>query len=178
MYADGTIGPTFTGVITRDGQNLDPDGYTELCGFLRDPHVDLSRGLVRIAPELLQVLWELQTSISADAQRYYRDPNYVVPIVVHSCYRTSATNEETAGHATQSMHVAGAAADFHMPGVRITAIRDRLLNGASNGGRLPLVGGVGTYSYPKHDKRGRVVLSTLDQGWIHADVGPPREWTG
>ena len=147
-------GERFTASFTDDGAHLNAPGYVVLCDALRDRHVDQSRGIVQIAPALLQVLWEIQRVVAIN----FGDR----PIVVHSGYRTLETNGHTEGAVFHSVHCSGAACDFHVPGVPIMVLRDIAR-------KVPLIGGLGWYP------RGGV---NSDEGWIHADVGDRREWTG
>ncbi len=144
------------GVLARflTADRLDPAGYDVLCYALRDAHATAhGRGWVAMAPALLQVAWEVQQVVWAEGLR--------VPLVSHSGYRATATNVEVGG-AVNSEHIAGAALDFHVPGMPLARVRDLVL-------KAPGRGGVGYYP------RG---VAGSDAGWIHVDVGDRVTWEG
>lgn len=147
-------GERYQAAFTRDGVHLDPTGYIVLCDALRDDNREIptSRAVVQIVPALLQLLWEIQVIVTAR--------HGARPIVVHSGYRTRASNRETKGSVPNSMHIAGAACDFHIDGVHVAEIRDIAA-------QLPLIGGLGYYPPGTEGS---------PTGWIHADVGRHRSW--
>lgn len=95
--------------FTRDGKTLYFPGYKQLCAVLRDEHVPIYRGWVKIPIRTVEVLWSVQ--------QYLIRAGVSEPLVVHSGYRTPETNAVTEGAAWNSLHMYGRAVDFHMRGV-------------------------------------------------------------
>lgn len=132
---------------TLDGATVYTPGYYRLCAMLRDAHVDPSIGDVQMSIRLIESLWAIQ--------QYLFGAGIDQPIVVHSGYRTPQTNAATEGAAPHSLHMAGEACDFDVPGVSMSDL-------ASIAWSCPATGGLGYYP----------------EGWVHVDAGPRRYWTG
>jgi uncharacterized protein YcbK (DUF882 family) len=135
----------------KDGEVID-SAYQELCHILRDVN---GKAAMPIDPKLFETLWASQAFVA----RYGLDR----PLEILSGYRTPASNarlrEQGIPAARQSLHMSGKAAD-----VRIAGLTEEVLGGLV---RSFQKGGVGFYyrSGPKG-------------GWIHADTGLNRTWTG
>lgn len=142
--------------FTRDGIHLDIEGYDVLCMALRDAHVPIDRGIVRMAPALLQLLYDVQ-------QLSWQRTGTRLPIIMHSGYRTLQTNAAIENAAFRSWHCAGAACDLHIEGVPLVDIKAMATES-------PLLGGCGIYL------RGPGRMTT--EGWIHLDVADRRDWNG
>jgi uncharacterized protein YcbK (DUF882 family) len=133
--------------FTLDGSTIYTPGYYRLCAMLRDNHVDPNIGDVQMSIRLVETLWAIQ--------QYLFRAGINEPIVVHSGYRTPQTNAATEGAAPHSLHMAGEACDFDVPGVSIDDL-------AAISWACPSTGGVGYYP----------------EGWVHVDAGPRRYWSG
>jgi uncharacterized protein YcbK (DUF882 family) len=124
----------------EEGQ-INPDGYSRLCWFMRDTHVNQ---MVAMDTVLLDVLRGIQGFYSTNGWNY--------PIVLNSGFRSKETNDKLLGEGAKknSMHLYGKAADIYMPGAPIQDVA-----------RLGLhfrQGGVGFYETKKfvHIDTGRV----------------------
>jgi uncharacterized protein YcbK (DUF882 family) len=89
----------------RDGE-VDKSGYKKACEVLRDAHVN---EVAQMDLRLLDLMCATQSWI-----RYY---GYNVPFLIHSGYRSKATNRKTEGAARDSKHMLGQAVDYTVPGV-------------------------------------------------------------
>lgn len=121
-----------------------PDALRAVDWVLRDHRTDERTS---IAPELLDVLAALHTTMDADR-----------PFTVICGYRTGHTNAEmrASGHwgvARNSYHTVGKAIDINLPGTSLVNL--------CRGARALQAGGVGFY--PQSD-------------FVHLDVGPLRHW--
>ncbi len=110
---------------------------------LRDRRTDEA---IDMDPKLLDLLFDIAQKVDA------RDPFYIV-----SAYRSPKTNARLSkrrkGVAKNSQHIYGKAADFYIPGRRLSYVRKAALALRS--------GGVGYY--PRSN-------------FIHVDTGPVRSW--
>lgn len=122
------------------GENRDE--YLKLCWLLRD--VRASR-VMTIDRGLLDLLAGIQVWLAGNGK--------LLPMLVHSGYRSSRTNRATEGAARDSQHVLGRAADISVPGVS-----NLQLAGLS---RVLGVGGTGFY---------------VGRGFVHVDTGGERLW--
>jgi uncharacterized protein YcbK (DUF882 family) len=133
--------------FTLDGKTLYFEGYKQLCRVLRDEHVAIRRGWVKIPIRTVEVLWSVQQYLFRDGVQQ--------PLVVHSGYRTPETNANTEGAAWNSLHMYGRAVDFHVDGVDTDELAAICL-------ACPDSGGVGAYA------DGHV---HIDTGWKHFWTG-------
>jgi uncharacterized protein YcbK (DUF882 family) len=117
--------------FTLDGRSLYFEGYKQLCAVLRDDHVPIHRGWVKIPIKTVEVLWSVQ--------QYLARAGFNAPLVVHSGYRTPETNAATEGAAWNSFHMYGRAVDFHVDGVGTDELADICYS-------CPDGGGVGSYA--------------------------------
>jgi len=122
--------------------------YLALCWLGRD----VRRNDVRpLDPQLLDRWWSLYGVL-------YRAVGFTGHFVLHSGYRSSATNREVGG-AVNSWHKRGGALDFHADGINMYALSEFV--------RLSHHGGVGYYA-----------RNNESRGWMHMDVGDQRYWKG
>lgn len=128
----------------KNGRYL-PGGLREANRFLRDWR---RNEIIKIDPELLDLVWEVYQNVRA------RDHIYVV-----SSYRSPATNnmlrKRSKGVARNSQHTLGKAMDFYIPGVNLAKLRAA--------GLRKHVGGVGYY--PRSGSP-----------FVHMDTGRVRHW--
>lgn len=123
-------------------QGYDRDEYLKVCWLLRD--VQASR-VMPIDRRLLDLLAGVQTWLAANGK--------LGPMLVHSGYRSLATNRRTEGAALDSKHLVGKAADVSIPG-----ISNVKLAGMSQSLGM---GGTGFY---------------VGRGFVHVDTGDERLW--
>ena len=127
--------------------------YEQICDLLRD--VQANR-VARMDPELIDTLWA--------AQAFVRRYGFKAPIEITSGFRTLQTNnhliESGLPAARHSLHTQGKAADFRLNGLH-PEILGTLVKGFKTGG-------VGFYFR----------VGSKGGGWIHADTGVERVWTG
>lgn len=131
--------------FTLDGETVYAPGYYAICRLLRDTHVSLATGYVAIDIRAIEALYEVQQVLTIVGVHE--------PIVVHSGFRTAATNERVGG-AARSYHMRAEAVDFSVPGVSFRYIWDVCKS-------RPIAGGIGYYP----------------DSHIHVDCGPRRYWT-
>lgn len=128
----------------KNGRYL-PAGLREANRFLRDWR---RNEIIKIDPELLDLVWEVYQQVRA------KDYIYVV-----SSYRSPATNnmlrKRSRGVARNSQHTLGKAMDFYIPGVNLAKLRAT--------GLRKQVGGVGYY--PRSGSP-----------FVHMDTGSVRHW--
>lgn len=129
-------------VYWADGRLVE-EGYARVCHLLRDVR---GSEAVYMDPRLLDLVRAVQG--------YMEHFGFMNPLVIHSGYRSKATNIATEGAARNSMHVQGKAVDFTMPGVPSTYMG--ALASHYQGG------GVGFYS---------------KAGFTHMDTGTVRYWS-
>jgi uncharacterized protein YcbK (DUF882 family) len=125
-----------------DGQRIDERQYFAACSLLRDVRAGI---VATIDFELLDLIFAVQ--------RWFVSHGIDLPAVVHSGYRSPATNATLEGAAKNSLHMFGKAIDVSFPGVPADYI-----------GRLAAIfgaGGVGFYA---------------DRGFVHLDTGAIRYW--
>ena len=77
------------------------------------------------------------------------------PLMLHSGYRTSATNASLEGAARASLHLEGRAADFGLRGATVGDLAEAARSFSS------IYGFMGVGRYP---------------GFLHVDIGPRRAW--
>ncbi len=145
LQSDAT-GQQVRAPFTLDGRTVDRRGYYELCWILRDTRVPAAVGDVVFDVRTMEALWEVQ--------RVLHLVGVDQPIVVHSGYRTPATNAAVEG-AHYSFHLSARAVDFHVPGVSMEYAW------AVSASRA-VVGGIGYYP----------------GSHVHIDSGPRRYWRG
>ena len=135
----------------KDGDIID-SAYQELCHLLRDVN---GKETAPIDPKLFETLWGAQAFV----QRFGIDS----PLEILSGYRTPASNkrliEQGIPAARQSLHMSGRAADIRIPNLNAEVLGSLVQSFRQ--------GGVGFYY--REGPRG---------GWIHADTGLQRTWTG
>lgn len=128
----------------KNGRYL-PGGLREANRFLRDWR---RNEIIKIDPELLDLVWEVYQKVRA------KDHIYVV-----SSYRSPATNnmlrKRSKGVARNSQHTLGKAMDFYIPGVNLAKLRAT--------GLRKHIGGVGYY--PRSGSP-----------FVHMDTGRVRHW--
>ena len=122
-----------------------PEALARIDFILRDHR---SGEVKPIDPRLLDLLWDLRSSIGTDR-----------PFHVISGYRSPSTNaalrKRSAGVAGRSLHLVGKAVDVRIPGIGTRGLRDAALKLQG--------GGVGYYPGP---------------AFVHVDVGRVRRWGG
>lgn len=142
--AHAHTGERLSATYWRDGAYL-PDAQARFDRFFRDWR---EQEVLPMATAVLDILCALGLALGTG------------PLHVLSAYRTPATNAMLArsglsGVARDSLHMQGRAVDFHLPGLRVSGLRDHALAFRA--------GGVGYYP---------------GSGFIHIDDGPVRSWTG
>jgi len=131
-------------VYARNGEYLSP-ALDEINHFLSDFRTG---DIVRIDPQLLDLIWDVRESLDGDAT--YQ---------VISAYRSPETNEmlrgrsSNSGVAKNSQHTHGRAIDVRLEGVDTQVLRDRAL--------AMKRGGVGYYK---------------SSNFVHMDTGRVRSW--
>jgi len=120
----------------------DREQYLKLCWLLRDVQ---AQRVMPIDRGLLDVL--------AGIQAWFASQGKLLPMIIHSGYRSQKTNRATEGAARDSQHVLGKAADISLPGVSNLKVAGL----ASVLG----VGGTGFY---------------VGRGFVHVDTGNERMW--
>lgn len=126
-----------------DGNRIDMDQYRSCCTVLRDVRAGV---VAHIDVELLDLVFAMQ--------KWLVEWGIDKPLIVHSGYRSSATNSSTEGAALNSKHLEGRAIDFNIAGIPPEYL-GRLA-------KILRVGGVGFYP---------------GRGITHIDTGPVRYWT-
>lgn len=132
-------------VVSRyyDGRQVVQENYIACCSVLRDFQ---SGSVVHMDLELLDLVFSMQ--------KWLVEWGIDKPLLVHSGYRSPATNAKEGG-ARNSMHMKGKALDFSIEGIPPHYM-----------GRLASIlaaGGVGTY--------------IGNSGFIHIDTGGVRYWS-
>jgi uncharacterized protein YcbK (DUF882 family) len=137
-------GEDITITFKKNGQ-YDDDALKKLDHFVRDWRKDEG---VQMDPKLYDMMWEVVQEVG------YKGAVHIV------CgYRSPATNamlrSRSSGVARTSMHMAGKAMDFSMPGADVAAVRAAALRVQG--------GGVGYYP-------------SSGLAFVHMDVGNVRHW--
>jgi len=134
-------------IVFKRGGKYDPRGLAQINRFLRDWRKNEP---TRIAPELLDLVWEVYQRSGA------RESIHVV-----SAYRSPSTNSmlrnrsRSSGVAKHSQHTLGKAMDFYIPGVKLASLRAIAMQ--------MQIGGVGFYP-------------NSGSPFVHLDVGRVRAW--
>jgi uncharacterized protein YcbK (DUF882 family) len=129
-------------VAYRNGPDYNGAALGRLRHLMRDMHVGVEGPL---PPTLIDILSVLQEQWG-----------YSRPLLVHSGYRTPATNAGLEGAAPASLHLRGLAADVTVPG-------------------MP-VGHLGLAAWTLSRRLGFMGIG-LYPGFVHIDIGPLRAWT-
>ncbi len=137
-------GQDITITYKRDGR-YDEDALKKLNVFVRDWRKNEE---IKMDPRLFDYMWEIQHAVGHKG-----------PINIICGYRSPATNamlrRRSRGVARTSLHMAGKAMDFTLPGADIAAVRAAALRIQG--------GGVGYYP-------------TSGVPFVHVDVGNVRHW--
>ncbi len=109
-----------------DGKTVYDAGYRMICWLMRDRHVPMAQGYVRVDIVEIEALWEVQQALLLHGIRQ--------PLVITSGYRTVQTNDATEGAARNSMHLYAKAADMYVPEVSMRDLFDACWSRAVSGG--------------------------------------------
>jgi uncharacterized protein YcbK (DUF882 family) len=134
-----------------DGHSVYYPGYNAICWLMRDRHVPVAQGYVRIDIVEIEALWEVQQALALQGLRR--------PLVITSGYRSVQTNLATENAARNSMHCYGKAADLYVDGV---STRDLFAACWSRA----VSGGIGYYDDHVH-------LDSASRRWWVGDLAVP-----
>lgn len=109
-----------------DGKTVYDPGYRMICWLMRDRHVPVTEGYVRIDIVEIEALWEVQQALLLHGIRQ--------PLVITSGYRTMQTNDATEGAARNSMHLYAKAADMYVAGISMRDLFAACWSRAVSGG--------------------------------------------
>jgi len=146
-YSDEIMAP-----FCVDGRTVYEPGYRMICWLMRDRHVPVAQGYVRVDIVEVEALWEAQQTLALHGIHQ--------PLVITSGYRTVQTNEATEGAARNSMHIYAKAADMYVPGTSTRELFDVCWS-------RTVSGGIGYYDDHVH-------LDSGTRRWWVGDIAVPQ----